>query len=170
MNRYLSGSFCKCSNGFYDDTINENCTPCQYSCKLCNNGLVCLSCDSLSNRVYNSITQLCNCKLGYYEDPVSKICLKCQYTCSDCVDSSTCSSCNAIYGRNLNNNQCLCTNIGQFDNLALLLCQQCSFRCENCLKVSTNCTTCSNTSFRSYSANTCNCVTGYFEYNSQAIC
>jgi hypothetical protein len=84
-------------NGYYDDgTNNSIAQPCFYSCKTCDNGVNCTSCDSLIDfRTLDPNSSLCIPMNGYFDDGTNNsIAQKCNSPCESCIgDADNCTSC-----------------------------------------------------------------------------
>jgi hypothetical protein len=60
---------CACQNRYYDSGLFVSvCASCHATCLTCTGGLNtnCLSCNSASNRIFNSTTGKCDCNVGFY--------------------------------------------------------------------------------------------------------
>lgn len=80
--RKLDGGKCVCMDGFYDDTTNEECVPCHFSCLTgkCTAGTAdaCSECNAAKHREIAGST--CNCMGGYFEVADTEECTACHYS------------------------------------------------------------------------------------------
>ena len=163
---------CPCNVGYYDGG-GSTCLKCAYSCVTCNGGAGsnCLTCPSLATTFRNMSSGSCNCINGYYNSGTNVTCLPCLYSCATCSASNVCTSCSSANKRTYvaASNTCPCNN-GFYDNGSSALCQTCFSTCATCNGPAfTDCLSClavgvQNRAWTS-STNTCDCVTGYFDYN-----
>ena len=168
MNRYLNGSQCACSFGFYYDGANPVCLACPYYCQNCSSPSACLECAPTSHRFLAA--GLCRCSPGYYDDGVSPTCLACSPLCQECTDYLVCTLCDASLHRQIVLGNCVC--FGKFYDAFTLatpttLCAPCHHSCATCSAgTDLTCITCEpNRNFTNY---TCPCSDGYYE--STQIC
>lgn len=102
----------------------------------------------------------CPCDSGYVEIGAA-VCATCSSVipgCLVCSSISVCTSCNATAHFSLGVGICKCFN-GYY--LSGGACVPCDYKCKTCLTTSTNCVTCPPLSFRTLTAATCPCNSGY---------
>ncbi len=47
------------------------CDPCDYTCQTCTNSSMCLACNSVKMRLFDSLSIKCECLDRYYDDLVN---------------------------------------------------------------------------------------------------
>lgn len=80
LNR-VNNSNCLCENGYYDDTINDDCQICPNPYKIlrCSNLTTILECKTGNERSMNTLD--CGCNPGFYDDGINSDCVSCSYPC-----------------------------------------------------------------------------------------
>jgi hypothetical protein len=113
---------------------------------------------------------LCVCPTGYHdENGTTLTCQKCQFSCTSCINSLTCSSC--YTGRSsVTGGYCACPTNYYYDNGVAPQCVACLYSCLTCSSMSTNCTSCDNSTYRTLINNTCTCQIGYYDDLSSPTC
>ncbi|CAK58841.1 unnamed protein product (macronuclear) [Paramecium tetraurelia] len=158
--RYLDGSACPCSVGYFVNNLSK-CSKCNQNCLNCSlTSTTCIECDSSLMRVLDSATKTCICKPGATQ--INSLCQECDITCQACLNSITsCTSCKVL--RQLSNNQCKCVD-GTYESGSDKQCLFCDQTCLTCINQANYCTTCAVDKFRIFSTgNICICKDGYYE-------
>ena len=100
-----------CPSGYWEDTTNHICSPCDPSCSeyLDGTNTQCSSCKPGYFLQPSSTICLDSCPTGYWRDTVNHICSPCNDACSKCTDSTVnqCSACNPGYFLQPNSTTCL---------------------------------------------------------------
>ena len=126
-----------CPTGYYNDSVNNQCQQCDYSCDTCTAKDTCILCKA---GYYKLGTQcLTSCPEGMYEDckETARTCENCDPACKTCVlgTNSDCIEC--ANGYVMYNKQCIksdsCPSGTYYDSTAGL-CQKCKVPyCESCV-------------------------------------
>ena len=161
----------ECSDGYYLNL--GGCSPCDKTCKTCNDSLTCDTC--LGNATLQ-VNNHCKCNLGFgFLD--NDECDTCSANCYSCYSNSNiCDVCNEPYGLNLDDFLCYscengCFNCSENSNSCQVchpgyfltgdLCDVCSDTCETCEHSADYCVSCNGNATLSEDDNTCSCNLGY---------
>ena len=164
-----------CPNGYWKDTTNNICAPCDIACSNCTgpNSNQCSSCSpEYFQHPSSSTTCLSSCPNGYYGTS-SKTCSVCHPYCSVCTGSSYyyCSACKAgYYLQPAPSTACLDTcPSGTWKDTTNQVCAPCDTACSACTGPNNNqCTSCKTGYFRQPSSTICltTCPNGYYGASS----
>ncbi|CAD8059579.1 unnamed protein product [Paramecium sonneborni] len=158
LNNFSNKQNCECLDGYYLNTINKKCLPCNYNCKSCiympNNCIMCQN-----NHAY---PPNCECSPGFYLQ--DQQCLPCKNNCFKCKSQLECLDCSDQM--QLINNICYC-QIGYFNLPNSYECQICASQCSTCRYKDDNCTSCK---FNRILPQKCICPDGTYELNLFTPC
>jgi len=108
---------CICDDKYYDDTTNQTCADCHYSCATCSTSAASDACDtcpvySESHRTSDSAGS-CVCDSTHFDEDTNVNCVICDNSCLTCSErtENDCLSCpdNATtYRISGNSNNCYC--------------------------------------------------------------
>ncbi|CAK74559.1 unnamed protein product (macronuclear) [Paramecium tetraurelia] len=166
---------CVCMSKYYDTGIQE-CSICSTDCLDCiTSPTNCTSCNPEKYLLGNS----CQCKtklqgsfLTTYFVESKNQCLNCHYSCLSCSGPlvNQCLSCLNSEQRTLIGTSCICT-ANYFDN-GFPNCKQCDFRCYECTTFSTLCTSCPQSTLRTYNSlnSSCDCPNTYYDDGVNPVC
>lgn len=99
-----------------------------------------------------SANSYCVCLDRYFEtSPGTLVCSSCHPTCFQCGGSNSntaCIACSSLSNRLLNGSVCEC-KLGFYQmDPNVELCSACDYKCRSCSVISTNCTSCSSSLYR----------------------
>ena len=188
-NTYLSGTLCKatCPTGFYGDSTNLVCLPCDSTCQSCTGNLAnqcsgcvdgqyltsdneCLACSSscltCSVTEYNCLS----CKTGTYLQGTNCVtqCLQGFWANSGNSQCQVCDTACATCKPLGTSSDCLTCNAGMY--LSSNQCQSCSSNCATCSVTAANCTSCSGSLFLQGSQCKAQCNNGFYGNTLNNIC
>ncbi|KRX02691.1 Insulin-like growth factor binding protein, N-terminal [Pseudocohnilembus persalinus] len=167
---------CECPVGFWDDSSQLNCQPCNYRCgsQGCTSEFVCKNCIGTSGQSNSRDMNDCKCPVGYYDDYLNNSsnedCLTCNIRCGDqgCDSATNCLNCVGAQGQvnsRIPSDSCRCPD-GFWNDPTKEDCQPCDYRCGNtgCI-TEFDCKNCLGTSGQSNSRdmNDCKCPVGYYD-------
>ncbi|EAR95046.2 TNFR/NGFR cysteine-rich region family protein (macronuclear) [Tetrahymena thermophila SB210] len=179
---YLYNSQCisQCPIGTYSSTVTNNnqCLPCNSSCKTCSgpNSTDCLSCSSPNylQPLQNSCVSSCNS--NQFADNTLLKCINCDITCTKCSgpNNNQCLKCSGSYYFDSTATKCVKTcPDGTYPNSSNNICSSCNSNCTTCSGPASNsCLSCSGTLYLDSTANTCvsTCPNGYYANSQGNIC
>ena len=171
-----------CPSGYWKDTTNNICAPCDIACEACSDGTnsQCTACKVGYFLQPSSTICFSSCPAGYWENTPSKTCSPCNTYCSVCTGSSNnqCSACKSGYFLQPAPSATTCTNTcpsGYWKDTANNICAPCDSACSVCTGSSnTQCSACKSGYFLqpAPSATTCanTCPSGYWKDTTNNIC
>ena len=167
-----------CPSGYWEDTTNHICPPCDPSCSECLDGtnIQCSSCKPGYFLQPSSTICLDSCQSGYWGDTVNHICPPCDDACSNCTDSTVnqCSACKPGYFLQPSSTICLDScPVGYWRNTTSNTCMECDIACSNCTNATnTECSACNTGYFLQPSSTTClsSCPNGAFPNSTSNLC
>lgn len=77
-----NSSECQCVEGYWLDTPNKLCEPCEFGCLKCESDVICTDCDESVGFTENTTTT-CKCMVGFYN--ASTTCALCSTGCLECT-------------------------------------------------------------------------------------
>ena len=151
-----------CPLGFWEDTTNHICVPCNVACVLCSDGThtQCTAC-SPGYFLQPSPSTVClnACPDGYWGNSGSNSCDACNAACAICTGPSDtqCSACNSGYFLQPSSTTCLDScPIGYWGNTTSNLCLNCDASCATCTGPdNTQCSACKPGFYPDSSLNAC---------------
>ena len=168
-----------CPLGFWEDTTNHICVPCNVACVLCSDGThtQCTAC-SPGYFLQPSPSTVClnACPDGYWGNSGSNSCDTCNAACAICTGPSDtqCSACNSGYFLQPSSTTCLDScPIGYWGNTTSNTCMECDIACSNCTNATnTACSACNTGYFLQPSSTTClsSCPNGSFPNSTGNLC
>ena len=183
---FLHNQICQlsCPDGYYPDSTNNTCTPCNEACAVCS-GPLNTPCSSCKNGYYlylnssSSLVCLSSCPEGYFGSFGVNQCISCFQSCRTCSGTANfeCISCKSGYFLQPYSNLCLSTcPTGYYQNTVSSMCSPCHSACLTCFgEDTTQCLSCQSGYFFLQSSSAClsSCPTGYWtdmSKNTKNIC
>ena len=169
-----------CPTGYWQDTTNHICAPCDTSCSVCSGGTntQCSACNSGFFLLSSSTTCLNSCPDGSWRNP-SNMCLGCDSSCSVCMGPNDihCSACNSgyfLFPAHLSPTTCsiFCPS-GYWEDTTNHICAECNSACSDCIGPSnTECSSCNTGYFLQSSSTTCrnSCPDGSWPNSTSNTC
>ena len=123
-----------CNDGYFDNSADEGCDPCDALCATCTGPLVseCLSCAADIFYLSSATTCYSDCPLEYFGNTANYLCEPCSQHCLTCTDGDHCTGCTTNYP--LYQDICLeeCPEFSTYENTGDNICVDCPEHCLTC--------------------------------------
>ena len=171
-----------CQTGYWKDTTNHVCTPCNAACEACLDGThtQCSSCNSgfFLQPLPSTSTCLDFCPQGYWGNTGSHTCDTCSTACSGCTGASDtqCTDCNPGYFLQPAPSATTCLNScppGYWEDTTNHICALCDTSCAVCLDgTNTRCSSCNPGYFLQQGSTICldSCPAGSWPNSRSSTC